>query len=75
LQRQGIPAYALATSHWQAVRSAKGAELIAELVRRPLPRWTTAEVERARKQLLKSASRSSALPLSVLRMLALDAKP
>lgn len=52
LQRQGVPAYGVSVSHWQAVRTAKGADLIAELVQRPLPRWNEKEVRSARRQLL-----------------------
>lgn len=51
LQRQGIPAYRLATTHWQAVRTKAGAALIAELVRSPQPRWDAAHVAAARHRL------------------------
>jgi pimeloyl-ACP methyl ester carboxylesterase len=60
LQRQGVPAYVVAATHWQAVRSAKGADVIADLVRRPLPRWTPAEVEKARHSLFKLARKAAA---------------
>ncbi len=47
LQQQGIPVFALPTTHWQTVRIRSGAELIADLVRSPLPRWDAAHVAAA----------------------------
>jgi pimeloyl-ACP methyl ester carboxylesterase len=52
LQFQGIPAVALAATHWAAVRTARGAELAARLVRERQPRWDREEVAAARKRLL-----------------------
>jgi pimeloyl-ACP methyl ester carboxylesterase len=52
LQQQGVPAYALAATHWQTVRSRAGADLIAELVRSPLPRWDAVRVASSRRTLL-----------------------
>ncbi len=52
LQQQGVPAYALAATHWQTVRSRAGADLIADLVRSPLPRWDAIRVASARRTLL-----------------------
>jgi hypothetical protein len=52
LQFQGIPAVAVAATHWATVRSARGAELVARLVRERQPRWTRDEVAAARKRLL-----------------------
>jgi pimeloyl-ACP methyl ester carboxylesterase len=51
LQRQGIPAYPLGTSHWSAVRGKKGAELLAELARAPQPRWDARQVAAARRRM------------------------
>ena len=52
LQRQGIPAYAISTSHWQTVRTKTGVDLIADLVRSPLPRWDAAHVAAVRRSIL-----------------------
>jgi pimeloyl-ACP methyl ester carboxylesterase len=51
LQRQGVPAYPLGASHWSAVRGKKGAELLAELVRTPQPRWDARQVAAARRRM------------------------
>jgi pimeloyl-ACP methyl ester carboxylesterase len=52
LQMQGIPAVALAATHWAAVRTNRGAELAARLVREHQPRWGPDELAVARKRLL-----------------------
>jgi pimeloyl-ACP methyl ester carboxylesterase len=52
LQGQGVPAASLPVTHWTAVRSARGAELAARLVRERQPRWDAAHVAAARKKLL-----------------------
>jgi pimeloyl-ACP methyl ester carboxylesterase len=52
LQRQGIPVYPVLTSHWQVVRVRHGADLLAELVREPQPRWSARLVAVVRQQLL-----------------------
>jgi pimeloyl-ACP methyl ester carboxylesterase len=52
LQAQGVPAYALRTSHWEAMRSARAAELIGVLVREKQNRWDAATVAAVRKKLL-----------------------
>jgi hypothetical protein len=52
LQRQGIPAFPVPTTHWLATRGHKGIEKIVELVREPQPRWDAGKVAAARKQLL-----------------------
>jgi pimeloyl-ACP methyl ester carboxylesterase len=52
LQQQGVPAYAALTTHWQTVRSRAGVDLIAELVRSPLPRWDPVRVACARRTIL-----------------------
>ncbi len=54
LQRQGIPAFALTATHWQAVRGPKGADLIAELVATPLLRWDGHQMARARALIFKT---------------------
>jgi pimeloyl-ACP methyl ester carboxylesterase len=51
LQRQGVPAVPLATTHWFAIRSHKGVELLARLVREPQPRWDAEQVGAARRRL------------------------
>lgn len=51
LQRQGIPAYPFKSSHWMVLRSQKGAELVARLVREPQPRWDEKQVKAVRRQL------------------------
>ena len=53
LQRQGIPAYVLGTTHWQVVRTRAGADLIAELIRTPQPRWDERHVAVLRKVIFK----------------------
>jgi pimeloyl-ACP methyl ester carboxylesterase len=53
LQKQGIPAFPLPTTHWSATRGKKGIEKIAELVREPLPRWSAERVATVRKQIWK----------------------
>jgi pimeloyl-ACP methyl ester carboxylesterase len=52
LQAQGIPAHSLRATHWDAVRSAKGAELLDRLIREPHKRWDERAVREARKKLL-----------------------
>jgi pimeloyl-ACP methyl ester carboxylesterase len=52
LQAQGISAHSLRATHWDAVRSAKGAELLGRLVREPHKRWDERAVREARKKLL-----------------------
>ena len=52
LQRQGIPAYRVATTHWQIVRTKSGASLVADLIRTPQPRWDAARVAAARHAIL-----------------------
>ncbi len=52
LQAQGIPAHLLKTSHWDAVRSPKGAELLGRLVDAAQNRWDERTVREARKKLL-----------------------
>jgi pimeloyl-ACP methyl ester carboxylesterase len=51
LQKQGIPAYPFASTHWMVLRSHKGVELAARLVRESQPRWDAKQVEAVRKQL------------------------
>jgi pimeloyl-ACP methyl ester carboxylesterase len=52
LQTQGIPAVSLHATHWDAVRSAKGAELLGRLVQESQKRWDERTVREARKKLL-----------------------
>lgn len=52
LQQQGIPAHLLRTTHWDAMKTAKGAELISKLIRESQPRWKAEEVAEAKKKLL-----------------------
>jgi pimeloyl-ACP methyl ester carboxylesterase len=50
-QKQGIPASLVAVNHFDAVRSAEGAAVIAGLARDKLTRWTPEQVEQGRKAL------------------------
>lgn len=52
LQQQGVPVYAVVTSHWQAVRVRYAADLLADLIREPQPRWNARQVTAARQVLL-----------------------
>jgi pimeloyl-ACP methyl ester carboxylesterase len=52
LQRQGIPAYPFNSTHWMILRSHKGVELVARLVRETQPRWEDKQVEAVRRRLL-----------------------
>lgn len=48
LQQQGIPAVLVHDSHWTVLRTPAGVRAVAGLVRDPLVRWTTEQVEVAR---------------------------
>ncbi len=52
LQKQGIPAIRLATTHVTVLRTPKTAEKIAELVRVEHPRWSTEKVVSLRKTIV-----------------------
>ncbi len=52
LQKQGIPAVAMTVGHREAMRSAKSAHVLAELVRKEQPRWRPERVRKARKEIL-----------------------
>jgi pimeloyl-ACP methyl ester carboxylesterase len=52
LREQGVPAYGLRATHWDAVRTVRGAELIARLVKEPQKRWGARTVAEAKKKLL-----------------------
>ncbi len=52
LQAQGVPAVTFATDHLSMVRTAKGADVIADLVRTPQPRWSPEKVAASRKAIL-----------------------
>jgi len=51
LQAQGVPAVPLRTEHWEAVRGAQAAQVIANLVRDKLPRWDAVQVAAMRQRL------------------------
>lgn len=53
LQAQGIPVYPVNATHWQVPRVHPGVDLIAELVRQPLERWSTRRITAARKMLFR----------------------
>jgi pimeloyl-ACP methyl ester carboxylesterase len=52
LQEQGVPAFPVRVTHWDAMMTNRTAELIAGLVRTPVPRWTSSQVDQARKSML-----------------------
>ena len=52
LQAQGVPAYAVRTTHWDAMRSPRVVDLVDALVRQPQPRWPGERVAAARRELL-----------------------
>jgi pimeloyl-ACP methyl ester carboxylesterase len=54
LQRQGVPAYPVSLTHWQVMRCARGAELLAELVALPQLRWDERQVARTRHVLFNT---------------------
>jgi pimeloyl-ACP methyl ester carboxylesterase len=54
LQQQGVPAYGIRTSHWDAMSSTRTIDLVSRLVIEPQPRWDERKVAEARKQLLGS---------------------
>jgi pimeloyl-ACP methyl ester carboxylesterase len=62
LQQQGIPAYTIATTHWQTVRTKAGAELIAGLVRSSVPRWDSVRVAAMRHAILGESTKATPRP-------------
>ncbi len=52
LQKQGIPVVGIMGSHREAVRDAKTAETLAELIRANQPRWPPERIEKAKRELL-----------------------
>jgi pimeloyl-ACP methyl ester carboxylesterase len=52
LQIQGVPAIPLRTTHWDAVRSTRGAELLGRLVKESQKRWDERTVREVKKKLL-----------------------
>jgi pimeloyl-ACP methyl ester carboxylesterase len=52
LQKQGVPAYPFNSTHWMVLRSHKGVELVARLVRETQPRWDDKQVEAVRRRLI-----------------------
>jgi pimeloyl-ACP methyl ester carboxylesterase len=53
LQKQGVPASVIRANHFDAMRSAHAARVIAELARDKLTRWTPEQVERGRRALFR----------------------
>lgn len=53
LQKQGIPAVRMKSTHWMAMRSPKAAEKIAEWVNASHPRWAAERVQAERKTILR----------------------
>jgi pimeloyl-ACP methyl ester carboxylesterase len=51
LQVQGIPAYRLRTMHFTVMRSPGEIKRLAEIVREPQPRWTSAQVAHMKREL------------------------
>jgi len=51
LQSQGVPAVLLRTEHWEALRGAHAAQVIARLVRERQPRWNASQVAALRQRL------------------------
>jgi pimeloyl-ACP methyl ester carboxylesterase len=54
LQKQGVPAHVLKTAHWDAVKTARGAEFVTKLVREAQPRWKAEQVSEAKKKIFGS---------------------
>jgi pimeloyl-ACP methyl ester carboxylesterase len=52
LQKQGVPAIRLATTHFTVLRAAKTVEKIAEQVREEHPRWSEEKVQALRKTIV-----------------------
>lgn len=52
LQKQGVPAHLLRTTHWDAMKTARGAEFLSKLILDPQPRWKAEQVSEAKKKLL-----------------------
>lgn len=51
LQGQGVPAVPLRTEHWEALRDARAAQVIARLAWEKQPRWSAAQVAVMRQRL------------------------
>ncbi|MFO0841274.1 MAG: alpha/beta fold hydrolase [Gemmataceae bacterium] len=52
LQAQGVPAYSIRATHWDAMTSSRTPDLLARLVAEPMPRWDEAKVIEARMALI-----------------------
>jgi pimeloyl-ACP methyl ester carboxylesterase len=52
LQQQGIPVFPLRTTHREAMSTSRSVELLATLIRDPLPRWEKPRVAEMRRKLL-----------------------
>ncbi len=51
LRSQGVPAYPFNSTHWMVLRSKKGVDLVARLVREHQPRWDAKQVDAVRRKL------------------------
>jgi pimeloyl-ACP methyl ester carboxylesterase len=54
LQAQGVPAYSMRTTHWDAMTNSRTPDLLGRLVVEPMPRWDEAKVVETRKALIGS---------------------
>ncbi|MFM7149329.1 MAG: esterase/lipase family protein [Gemmataceae bacterium] len=54
LQGQGIPAFLVKTTHWDAMFSTRCVDLLVKLLETPLPRWDSGKVVETRRQILGS---------------------
>jgi pimeloyl-ACP methyl ester carboxylesterase len=52
LQAQGVPAYSIRTTHWDAMTNSRIPDLLARLAIEPMPRWDEAKVIEARMTLI-----------------------
>jgi pimeloyl-ACP methyl ester carboxylesterase len=52
LQRQGIPAVLVHVSHWEIMRTPRGAEALSALIRQDQPRWDAEHVRQARRSIV-----------------------
>lgn len=55
-QKGGVPAVLLPVSHWDAMYGETNAQVIAELAREKLTRWSAEEVEQAKKILFRDST-------------------
>jgi pimeloyl-ACP methyl ester carboxylesterase len=52
LQKQGVPVYAVTSTHWHMMHCTKAIDKMAEVVREPQPRWDEKKVAATKKQLI-----------------------